>query len=282
MAYDIVYILKEDIDSEELRYSLRSVCKNFDFNKIWFYCGCPEWAKPDYHVPFKQKGYNKLDKVHNTMRAICENEEITSSFYLFNDDFFILKPYNQETQFCNGTLLHLADLIEKRNSNKGSFYSHYLCYSQEVLNKNGYDTLSYACHVPILINKEKALETLNSFPGNTLFRSMYGNHHSIGGILIEDVKIVDYTSIPGDWNFVSTNEDSFARGAVGEFIRQTFPIHCHYELTWEDFVTEKIEEVIEEKVDVNEEVFDSNLIIEKPVSFWKRIKQKYFTFPYQE
>ena len=90
------------------------------------------------------------------------------------------------------------------------------------------------------------------------------------------------TSVPLYWNFVSTNEDSFARGAVGEFIRQTFPIHCHYELTWEDFVAEKVEEVIEEKIVVNEEAFDSNLIIEKPVSFWKRIKQKYFTFPYQE
>lgn len=229
MKKDIVYILKEDIDSEELRYSLRSVCKNFEYNKIWFYCGCPKDIKPDVYVPFKQEGYNKLDKVHNTMQAIFENEEITEDFFLFNDDFFIIQPYEQDIALSNGSLEYLATSIEKRNG-KETFYTQYLKYTSKILKEKGYDNLSYACHVPLLINRKKGLEALKKFPNTTLFRSIYGNYCQLGGKLIDDVKIVNNNEMPKeDCILLSTNEQSFANGKVGQFIKDRFPEPCKYE-----------------------------------------------------
>ena len=37
MKSDIVYILKNGEISDEIIYSIRSVCKNFPYRKIWIY-----------------------------------------------------------------------------------------------------------------------------------------------------------------------------------------------------------------------------------------------------
>lgn len=239
MKYDIVYILKAGAKSEELRYSLRSVCKNFEYNKIWFYCGCPDDLKPDVHVPFKQEGKNKLQMVRSTYKAIAENEEITENFWLFNDDFFILKPYNQYVPKVNGTLDHLAYCIKTR-AEQNSYYTNALTYTANILRRLNYDTLSYACHVPMLMNKQKVLEVLEEFPADTTFRSVYGNYVKAGGELIDDVKIVDLKAIPDEsWSLLSTREDSFYSGAVGTYVKLMFPEPCKYELTFDEWAEKK-------------------------------------------
>ena len=236
MAYDIVYILKEDINSEELRYSLRSVCKNFEYNKVWFYCGCPDDIKPDVYVPFKQTGKNKLELVRSTYEAIADNDEITENFWLFNDDFFILKPYNQEIPKINGTLEHLVMDIRKRNGQE-SYYTSAIRNTASILKSKGYDTLSYACHVPILLNRGKVKEVLAEFPTNATFRSSYGNYVKMGGELVDDVKIMSLEELPGDdWSLLSTHESSFANGKVGTYIRLKFPEPCKYELSFEGWL----------------------------------------------
>ena len=284
MSYDIVYILKEGIDSEELRYSLRSVCENFDYNKIWFYCGCPKDIKPDKYVPFKQKGYNKLDRVHSTFKAICENDEITSDFYLFNDDFFIMQPYEQETPLCNGTLKRIAYLVEQ-NSNIESFYAQYLKYTHQILEEKHYDTLSYEVHGPILINRKRALEVLKEFPGNTQFRSTYGNYCLIGGVFIQDPKIEEIDVMPNNNSILlSTVEESFANGLVGAFIRNAFPVPCRYEIEktgkWKKILSKKKTDEDINVIKNQKQV--SNYSTNKFYLFLKRIKKEYFTFPYEE
>lgn len=239
MKYDIVYILKEDINSEELRYSLRSVCKNFEYNKIWFYCGCPDDIKPDFHVPFEQTGKNKLEMVRSTYEAIANNDEITEDFWLFNDDFFILKPYNQNIPKVNGTLEQLAYDIKQRMG-KDSYYTQAIRSTASVLRSKGYDTLSYACHVPMLLNRHKVKEVLQEFAPSVTFRSAYGNYVKVGGELIDDVKITNFNELPGeDWVLLSTREDSFANGQVGTYIKLKFAEPCKYELNFEEWV-EKI------------------------------------------
>ena len=236
MAYDIVYILKEDIKSEELRYSLRSVCKNFEYNKIWFYCGCPDDIRPDFHIPFQQTGKNKLEMVRSTYEAIANNEEITENFWLFNDDFFILRPYAQDIPKVNGTLDYLAYDIKQRMG-KESYYTQAIRSTATILRNKGYDTLSYACHVPILLNRSIVKEVLEEFPIEATFRSAYGNYAKIGGELVDDVKIVDFDKIPdSNWDLLSTREDSFAKGKVGTYLRLKFSEPCKYELTFEDWL----------------------------------------------
>ena len=226
---DIVYILKSDIQPDELRYSLRSVCKNFPYKRVWFYGGCPEGIKPDMMVEFTQTGVNKWEKVNNTLKAICKNGEITEDFWLFNDDFFIMKKLAKLEPMVGGSLYARCARIVKKYGRETSYAAQLQATARE-LKARGYDRLDYALHVPMLINRAKGLETLRAFKGFPMFRSLYGNMHEIGGVISKDVKIQDGAVPTGAEALISTNDLSFRDGAVGQFIRDAFPDKCKYEI----------------------------------------------------
>lgn len=230
MKSDIVYILKNGENSEEIIYSIRSVCKNFPYRKIWIYGGRPENIMPDCMVELSQKGNNKWEKVNNTLKAICENDDITPDFWLFNDDFFVMKKIRKVDYMIGGTLWAKAQKIGRKFGGRDSAYSTQLKDTARILRDKGYDRLDYALHVPMLINRKKALETLKEFKGCPMFRSLYGNHHKVGGVLVNDVKISSELEVPtGEEVFISTDDNSFNNGKVGEYIRSAFPDKCKYE-----------------------------------------------------
>ena len=39
--YDVVYILKNDVKPDEIRYSLRSIEQNLEHGNVWFFGGIP-------------------------------------------------------------------------------------------------------------------------------------------------------------------------------------------------------------------------------------------------
>ena len=111
MLYDICYILKPDIEPDELRYSLRSVEANFPHNKVWFVCGQPKGFEPDGKIEHTQTGNSKWAQIKSSMWEIVKNPDITENFFLFNDDFFIMKPINTSKfiNFVDGTLERRID-----------------------------------------------------------------------------------------------------------------------------------------------------------------------------
>ena len=102
--HDIVYILKQAIAPDELRYSLRTVEANFPHRNVWFFCGNLKGIKPDGAVWFTQKGRNKWERSTSTFHKIVEIEDITDDFWLFNDDFFVLKKVKDVPYMYYGTL----------------------------------------------------------------------------------------------------------------------------------------------------------------------------------
>ena len=152
---DIVYILKEDVEPDELRYSLRSVCKNFPYKEVWFFGGKPEGITPDHYVQFRQKGMMPWEKVVSTIEEICRNKDISEDFWLFNDDFFIMKKVKDMPPYYDKTLLRRIQQIEGRRGGIPSLYSTQLRRTREALVTEGYRTLNYAVHMPILINRTK-------------------------------------------------------------------------------------------------------------------------------
>lgn len=228
--HDIVYILKNDVCPEEITYSLRSVCKNFPFRKIWFFGGKPEGIEPDEYVFVEQKGVEVWRKVTNTLETVCETRGVSEDFWLFNDDFFIMQPLEDMPPVYNGTLAERAMEIRSRRKGAQSLYSLRLMRAQAHLYEAGYTTLNYAVHMPTLINKKKALETIRAFPKCAMFRSLYGNMWQIGGVSHKDVKIFSVDVPPDeDCILLSTSDTSFREGLVGEFIRSRFPEPCRYE-----------------------------------------------------
>ena len=226
MEKDIVYFVKDTESNEELRYSLRTL-KNFPHRKVWFYGGCPAGLKPDKWVHIVQDKENKWENVRMMLESACKNKEVSSSFWLFNDDFFIMKKLYDPKNLYNGDLykriVQLEDKYERITP-----YSKQLREMCKELEAMGCPTRNYALHVPILIHKKKALEVLN-LSDCPMFRSLYANYCNLGGVQSSDCKI---TSAEKTWKrgaYLSTDDDSF-KGAVGEQIRELFPDKCQYEV----------------------------------------------------
>ena len=233
-SYDIVYFVKNEASNEELVYSLRSVEENFSYNRVWFCGGSPENVKPDRSFRFEQKGLNKWEKVRNSIIKVCENDNITEDFWLFNDDFYILRPLdeNMPAQY-NGDLEWYANLIERKQGTADK-HTYSLKQAAKALKKAGLTTFNYEVHKPILINRQKALEVLEKFEGVPAFRSLYGNYWKIGGSSQHDmkIKVLNYQrmdQVELFWNFLSTSDESFRNGNVGEFIKRKFKKKSRFE-----------------------------------------------------
>lgn len=233
--YDIVYFLKDEPENEELRYSLRSIEQNWQYRNVWFCGGCPETLKPDRHFALKQEQFVKWDRVRDMIRKVCQNDEISDSFWLFNDDFFVLKPMPEEIppQY-NGELIPYIERIEKKHNGQSDDFTRRLREANDTLKKAGYTTLNYEVHKPMLINRKKALEVLDKFPDTPAFRSLYGNYFSIGGVDKHDMKIklLNYNKmylVQAAWEFLSTSDNSFNFGEIGVFVREKFNKKSRFE-----------------------------------------------------
>lgn len=227
--YDIVYILKENAEPDELRYSLRSIEANMDHGKVWFYCGQPDGLKPDVAVLDKQMGATKWERVRYSLRQVCQNDKITKQFWLFNDDFYVMAPMDKAVTYHRGLLQdHITDIETRRG--RPSSYTRQLHNCMHQLQQAGLTTLDYAIHIPMLIDRDKMLQTLDMFPSCPMFRSLYGNYAKVGGEFRKDVKTVNPDKIiPDDADFFSTSNKSFT-GAVRQQLEERFPEPCRYEL----------------------------------------------------
>ena len=97
MPNDLIYILKADIDTEELKYSLRSVEKNFPINRVWFVGGQPEGLEPDIRLKHEQVGNSKWEMIRSSMWKAVSDERLSEDFFLFNDDFFVMEPVDTDS-----------------------------------------------------------------------------------------------------------------------------------------------------------------------------------------
>ena len=228
--YDIVYILKYNADPGELTYSLRSVEENFRYRKVWFYCGKPRGLEPDVYVPMQQIGSSKWERVKSSLVEVCKNDDITKRFWLFNDDFYVLKPCTSTKPNHRGLIMDHVKHIESKHGGSSSTYSRQLARCDDQLHRAGLTTLDYALHIPLLVQRSKMLEALEMFPSCPMFRSIYGNYAGIGGTFRKDVKIMEPTqAVDPDLDFLSSSDRSF-RGKVGEFLAKRFPDPSRFEV----------------------------------------------------
>lgn len=232
--YDIVYLVKEAPVDEELVYSLRSVDENWQYRDVWFYGGCPDNLTPDRWRHLAQTGLDKWDKVRNMIQVICTDRHISDNFWLFNDDFFILKRVDENIppQY-NGDLMEYIERIEKKQGHADE-YTDRLRECYEALKTAGKTTYNYEVHKPMLINRQKMLEVMEKFPKVPGLRSLYGNYWGIGGVDRHDmkIKILNYKNmdlVKNFWEFVSTDDASFRDGEVGRFIRERFDKKSRFE-----------------------------------------------------
>lgn len=224
---DVVYFVKDGRFNEELRYSIRSVCKNMPYHRIWVFGGCPKSIVPDVRVRVEQEGKTKWDKVHAMFKMAAENKEISDNFILMNDDFFIMKPITKIETIHRGLLEDHVQVLGN------GLYRRMLEGIDRELKNRGETTYSYELHTPFVYNKKKLLKLLNDNPNLRCTRTMYGNLYKIGGKRASDVKI--FSSKPNfdykNSTFLST-DDPMAKPNVDtwRFIMKQFPGRCKYEI----------------------------------------------------
>lgn len=225
---DIVYILKEKQDTEELIFSLRSVEKNFPHRYVWFVGGQPEGLKPDRALPHVQSGADKWERIRSSMLKVITEPELSDEFFLFNDDFFVMKPIKGKfVNFADKTLSwRIEDL---RNVHPWlNPYGRTVYKAREELKIQGFPENNFEVHLPMLFEKAKVNSILKC--SSPQMRSIYGNVNRIPFIQKDDVKVYDYDTIPEDADYISTNDDTFTKGKVGEYIRQSFPDPSRFEV----------------------------------------------------
>lgn len=228
MKHDIVYLLKNDYDSEELKYSIRSVVQNFPYRKIVFVGGKPNDIDPDIYIADEQPGNTKWQKSTHSLRLACKNDDLTPDIWLFNDDFFVMDKIKTDVNYFGGTLeKRIREL--RRSHPGGSSYTRSLELMKNRLASTGFDTLDFCLHLPMLVNREKVLKLFKERPDIVMFRSFYGNMYEIDCQYSKDCKVYDLETIP-DTPYISTTDVTFRDGKVGVFLRQYFDTPSKYEI----------------------------------------------------
>ena len=226
---DIIYILKSELDTEELKYSLRSVEKNFPHRKVWFVGGQPEGLTPDVRLPHKQVGEDKWSMIRSSMWQAVNNGELTEDFFLFNDDFFVMKPFKGKfVNYVDGTLESRIEELREVHPWLNPYGRTVYKANEELKSLGIKKPLNFEVHLPMLFNKDLVKTTIGQCSSPQM-RSIYGNLTYCKVIQKRDVKVYGMDELPEDPDFLSTNDKTFTTGAVGRYIRDAFPDKSRFE-----------------------------------------------------
>lgn len=229
MKRDVVYILKRELDTDELKYSLRSVEKNFPINRVWFIGGQPKGFQNIVRLQHEQIGNCKWELIRSSMWKAINAEDLTEEFFLFNDDFFVMKPVDTDSfiNFVDGTLSRRIDELHTEHGMNP--YCRTLFKLEQELRTMHEPTMNFDVHLPMLLNKEQVKATLYKCSSPQM-RSAIGNLNRLPFVIHPDVKVYDLESVPTDETYLSTNDDTFNKGKVGKYIRETFATKSRFEV----------------------------------------------------
>jgi hypothetical protein len=181
-ALDVVYVLGSGSNwhNTEIRFSLRSIEQNLqNVGKVFVVGECPSFLQnvihikaPDIFDPAINADGNIITKV----LAACKDKRLSDDFLFINDDHLVLQTINIE----NVPPIHKGDMSTfKANYFDNNFWRGRLKRTMQVLQKKGYSCLHFDCHTPILFNKYKFPEIVNTFDYKTdigyTMKSLYGN-----------------------------------------------------------------------------------------------------------
>jgi len=204
-----VYLCRKG-PNEELRYSIRSVVKNFPNASILVVGEAPSWYSGQ--LLFVRQNSAKYANVSNSLNEIARSPLVKNRFILMNDDFYFLdKKYGH---YHEGSLQKKYEAYTDVNG--VSSYNKKILDTLNKLKRIGYsDPLSYELHIPFPVEKSKLLKVVKY--SNLLWRSIYGNVFEVGGKAVSDVKVYggqtmafkSYNYMSGSSAFLSTNDTSF-------------------------------------------------------------------------
>lgn len=232
---DLLYILGTGStwQDNEIRYSLRSVCKNFTHGKVFVVGERPPWLRDIIHIPCDDPYPNKLKNGIYKIGMAIKDSRLSSRFVRMNDDFFFINPVKQIAIRHRGAL---KASIKNHPTQKGYFY---LALKQALhgLERRGItNPLDYTSHLPFVLDKAKVREVFDEYGGpgyGYLFGTIYGNHFDIGGRKQKDRKAKGWSpssertanALP----ILSTDPNVVMLPEFQRWLHGKFPEKCRYE-----------------------------------------------------
>lgn len=228
---DVVYPVRPGKRNENLRWSLRSLV-NFPHRNVWIVGQNHTWTLGIHHLP-REQNLSGYDNSLGNLLAACHHPDISDTFWLFNDDFFIMRPVTDLPDYNRGLIkVRLADMRAK--GQLSGYYKRAQNTMRHLVEHGIPEPLSYELHTPMRINKANMIDTYKQMRWGAddyirlQPRTMYGNLHEVGGEPIEDRKVHRHpvaafyrVFTPGD-ALLSTSKASWS-GAAGQYVRRTFP-----------------------------------------------------------
>ncbi len=230
---DIVYINKPGDDNEELRYSLRSLV-NLPHDNVWVAGSCPSWVRNVGKIELEPLA-DKWANQRQSLRAACSDARITADFILFNDDHFVVSPLERLPVWHLGRLSSLINRLASRGQSDSDEWFLGLKRTLAQMRQWGYKNPdAYEAHIPLAFNRDRLAWMLdNATCAPFLWGAAYSATGFSTGRLGDNVKCVDtrelLQNIMCGVPFLSTEDDPFTVGPVGEFVRTMFPTPGIYE-----------------------------------------------------
>lgn len=230
---DIVYLVGPGEHNDQLRYSLRSLV-NLRHDRVWIVGHKPEWVKDVQFLPVAQRG----PKHSNTWRNFEElAKNGPESFYLFNDDYFLLHPMREVPLFHRGSLDERIAYYERKPGLRA--WAARGRHTRRAFERLGFDVpslLTYELHLPLPLQRPQltgALEALHGVrelePRFYMKRTWVGNWAQLGGQRSQDCKVHSkWGNATLRGSFLSTSDQAWS-GSTGAALRVRFPTPSPYE-----------------------------------------------------
>lgn len=227
---DLVYIVRPGDDNEELRHSLRSADAHLPHGKVWVAGHVPPWLKNVEAIKLDPLP-RKFANMRQSLRAALEQPGLSETFVLMNDDFFIMHPLTYPIP-----ALHVGPCAEYLDFAEVAGYpvhdSPWIDAIRLALRTYGGSPYCYETHTPLHFDTAKLRELMDKWPADEWFNAPAVYHLAHAGSLGMrgvNTKIGMEPAFSDEDCYLSTNDDSFARGAVGVYIRERFPTPSRYE-----------------------------------------------------
>lgn len=175
-------------DYLDLRYALRGIDLYVKPDKVYLIGGRPAWIKGIKHIQHKDTFDGKF-KEKNIFDKLCMVP--SDEFVYFNDDHYILQPWEEKYYYHETLLNRLYNL--PRGSNYRTTVANTLRYCHKA---NNFDI-----HAPMQMTRESLIK-LKKLPWGMDFgfcmKTLVANVSGITGTQYPDFKIRDKLAIPYD------------------------------------------------------------------------------------
>lgn len=221
-------------ENEELRYAVRSCCKNLTFRKLCVVGGpLPSWFKPDVFIS-NPKRFSTMRQCYFNLLLATENPRVGNDIVVMMDDIFILKPYGEwQKNYNRGTLSQQYQRSLRNHANATTDYNRLVNQTDEFLRQSYPEPLSFEEHAPFKCEKKKLHDLLEEIGPESshklLWRSLYGNKYQLPSEYKLDLKIAEMNELwAQNAPVLSTTERSF-KGRVGVMLKDRFSQPSKYE-----------------------------------------------------